>query len=478
MTYLNDNGKTDWPIFFKDQIKIGNLNSSVAICTLWTKKEIIYSKIPNDKYAVCGNLYTIQGINYLIKNILANPKIRYIILCGNDLMKSGEALINLIKYGVDSDKKIVNSFGFIDSSIDLSLIELFRKNVQVIDMRGKEEEIPKKLEELKDLPPFSEPIFIKEPENKIDKLYSEEIGFKVSGKTVGEAWLKILDIIMKFGEEKLSEHGLMQKEILNLMVIVENCEEKIDEWLRLTKKELKNYYKTFFSKKVPKGVQYTYGNRLFNFKLNSKSFDQVENAIKHLKKNINTRRAFASLWNVELDSDTRNTNPPCIVQISWNVKNNKLYQTATIRSNDMFNAWPFNAFALIKLQKTVANEIGLDLGYLTTFSISAHIYENNWQEVKEILNNYYSGKIMKFEQDKNGYFIISVENGEIIVQHHLPDGRKSNYTFRGNKAQILYRKVLNENLISRLDHAAYLGHELARAEIALKEGKKFIQDEA
>jgi thymidylate synthase len=229
---------------------------------------------------------------------------------------------------------------------------------------------------------------------------------------------------------------------------------------------------------VPKGVQYTYGNRLFNFKLNNKSFDQVENAIKHLKKNINTRRAFASLWNVELDSDTRNTNPPCIVQISWNVKNNKLYQTAIIRSNDMFNAWPFNAFALIKLQKAVANEIGLDLGSLTTFSISAHIYENNWQEAKEILNNYYFGKIMKFEQDKNGYFIISVENGEIIVQHHLPDGRKSNYTFRGNKAQILYRKVLNENLISRLDHAAYLGHELARAEIALKEGKKFIQDEA
>jgi dihydropteroate synthase len=31
-------------------------------------------------------------------------------------------------------------------------------------------------------------------------------------------------------------------------------------------------------------------------------------------------------------------------------------------------------------------------------------------------------------------------------------------------------------LVSRLDHAAYLGSELAKAEIALKTGKEYIQD--
>ncbi|MEM3426463.1 MAG: DUF4346 domain-containing protein, partial [Thermoproteota archaeon] len=42
----------------------------------------------------------------------------------------------------------------------------------------------------------------------------------------------------------------------------------------------------------------------------------------------------------------------------------------------------------------------------------------------------------------------------------------------------LYRRILNENLVSRLDHAAYLGKELTRAEIALREGKPYVQDKA
>jgi len=131
----------DWPVFFKEELKIGNLNSSVAICTLWTKKDIIHKKIPENKYCVCGNLYTIQGINPMIKNILANPKVRYIILCGSDLMESGKALINLMKNGIDENRKIVGSSGYIDSDIDAELVEKFRKNVKIINMCGKESKI-------------------------------------------------------------------------------------------------------------------------------------------------------------------------------------------------------------------------------------------------------------------------------------------------------------------------------------------------
>lgn len=58
------------------------------------------------------------------------------------------------------------------------------------------------------------------------------------------------------------------------------------------------------------------------------------------------------------------------------------------------------------------------------------------------------------------------------------DGRKSGHVFRGTKARTLYRQITHANLFSKFDHAAYIGHELARAEIALKKGEKFVQDEA
>jgi hypothetical protein len=39
-------------------------------------------------------------------------------------------------------------------------------------------------------------------------------------------------------------------------------------------------------------------------------------------------------------------------------------------------------------------------------------------------------------------------------------------------------KVIEKKLVTRLDHAAYLGRELARAEWALKAGDPYVQDAA
>ena len=40
----------------------------------------------------------------------------------------------------------------------------------------------------------------------------------------------------------------------------------------------------------------------------------------------------------------------------------------------------------------------------------------------------------------------------------------------------MYAKIVESGLVTRIDHAAYLGSELAKAEIALRIGKEYIQD--
>ena len=80
---------TTWPLYYRDELIVGNPKSNVAICTLWTKKEL-FLDLPKEEFTVIGNLRTTYGINPLIKNILANPRIRYIVVCGEDLMKTGE----------------------------------------------------------------------------------------------------------------------------------------------------------------------------------------------------------------------------------------------------------------------------------------------------------------------------------------------------------------------------------------------------
>jgi dihydropteroate synthase len=105
--------------------------------------------------------------------------------------------------------------------------------------------------------------------------------------------------------------------------------------------------------------------------------------------------------------------------------------------------------------------------------------------------------------DPHGYFIIYVdrENGSICAKHYtnVIDDRglavdpetgkvipakghvtRTNMTlFTGRTAKELCIKVLEETQpcpVSMLDHAAYLGREFIRAEIALLSGTEYIQD--
>ncbi len=480
----------EWPIFFKDSLLVGSPESNVGICILWMKKEALEKRIPKRLYHVMGNLYTTQGINPMVKNILSNPKIRHIVVCGPDLTKSGDAMLNFMKGGMDSDRKIIGSSGYIDSDITDELLESFRRNVEVIDARGKENMLTEILEEASKtaLEPFMEPVFLTELKTPVAATYSEEVSLRVSGKSISETWLNILDLVLKFGEEKKSEYGLRQKEVINIIGVIEGGEEDLPEWMNVSEKDIESYYRGFFSPEKDAQVDYTYGERLFKYSLGhvggqfakeaKTTINQVKFVINKIKEHPYTRRAVAVTWKHE--KDPASSTPPCLTQITWNVGHGKLHQTAVFRSHDIFGAWVLNIVALRKLQELVARETGMPPGFLTVISNSAHIYENYWQDATNLVHDHHHGKFLAFEQDRNGYFIIGVDekNKEIVVEHFLMDGRSSGNVFKGRKAQTLYRKIINENLVSKMDHAAYLGHELARAQAALEENEKFVQDEA
>ena len=55
--------------------------------------------------------------------------------------------------------------------------------------------------------------------------------------------------------------------------------------------------------------------------------------------------------------------------------------------------------------------------------------------------------------------------------------KKPELKFRGKTAKGLYKEIIHRKLIKNPEHAAYLGKELEKAEIALKLGKNYVQDE-
>jgi len=64
-----------------------------------------------------------------------------------------------------------------------------------------------------------------------------------------------------------------------------------------------------------------------------------------------------------------------------------------------------------------------------------------------------------------------------VIEHYPNDGLLTAIVEADNAADG-YTSVLAAGLVSRLDHAAYLGRELARAEYALRSGTSYRQDTA
>lgn len=81
--------------------------------------------------------------------------------------------------------------------------------------------------------------------------------------------------------------------------------------------------------------------------------------------------------------------------------------------------------------------------------------------------------------DPLGYFVVLPDRtrGRIVVEHYSNKGVLS-HVIEGERAADLLSTVVARELVSRLDHAAYLGKELALAERALRTGEAYVQDAA
>ncbi|WP_290598184.1 MULTISPECIES: dihydropteroate synthase-like protein [unclassified Archaeoglobus] len=93
-----------------------------------------------------------------------------------------------------------------------------------------------------------------------------------------------------------------------------------------------------------------------------------------------------------------------------------------------------------------------------------------YEEERINLNNVVEAEESReFIRDPLGDFIIQVVDGKIVCRH-------DSMTIIGKKAKEVVDTAIRHNLLSRLDHAAYLGRELMKAEIAALLRKSYIQD--
>lgn len=81
--------------------------------------------------------------------------------------------------------------------------------------------------------------------------------------------------------------------------------------------------------------------------------------------------------------------------------------------------------------------------------------------------------------DPAGYFVVYPDQRmKRLVLEHYKNAGVLDAVLEGVSASSLYVTVIDRGLLTRLDHAAYLGRELARAERSLETGEVYVQDRA
>ncbi|NMB57444.1 DUF4346 domain-containing protein [Candidatus Beckwithbacteria bacterium] len=515
----------NWPLFYKDILLQGDLNSHVGICTLWTERKVVGDLVKDKSlYAVIGNLYSGQGVNAILRNIMANPQIRTIVLWGAELSLSGHSLKKFIENGVDKDNKIIEGRGEIEREITAEYIKQFRENIEVIDLRGKPvDELIKTLKKLKKIKkePFAKKATIFPPSQPIAQVFpSEQVGFRVEGKTVAQTWLKVINEIYKYGRYKHTRYTQQNelREVLNMMAVITDEDpdkEYFPKYLPFEMSELRAYYPEITTAKVIPGTSYSYGYRMMeHFKV-----DQIAKIKELIKLRPDSKKMLAITTDPKLDwANANKGDTPCLVMVLGSVQDYKFFLTAHFRSHDMVHGWPRNAFALRKLQKEIADEAKMAMGALTIVSHSAHIYSDDFALVENILSDnmekelgytpavrypfdkrvnvvieiidesqaqYFAEYKKRYEKENEPFAIKMVlkqlpKNNKKLIRATLfaPNGGGALKILEGRTAQEVAYQITDWNYVVDPSHCMYIGQELQRAEECIKNKKKYHQDPA
>ncbi len=469
-----------------------------AVVAGWTVKAAIAKHLQPDEFAVIGQLYSpTRGISFLLRNLLANPHVRALVAVNaskEDQNAGGcECLLDFFENGFQAGQSdtgrrcwVIRSAipGYIDPEIEASALEQLRQSIRCQEAKS----IPEAVSQVQTYAlairkrqpqAWGEPLnFPQAREGTLTVLPGPQYGHRIQGRTIAETWVKIIHRIKANGYIRPTLYDDQWQELIDLVAVV--TDEPLGfyfpqpNYLPVDRPFIEQYISQMLDDApCQEGIKYTYGQRLRSWF----GSDQIEQVIEKLVAEKDSARAVMSLWDVQ---DHTDASPPCLnhiwVRIVQPTRGGcpELSLTATFRSNDMFSAWPANAIGLRALQQHIKEQIvsrannELQMGPLVTISQSAHIYDDCWENADQLIRTQYAKICQRREYaDPSGNFVVSVQDGKILVEHMTPGSGEVINCYSGSSASQLTRQISADCPALQVEHALYLGTELQKAEFAL-----------
>lgn len=195
----------------------------------------------------------------------------------------------------------------------------------------------------------------------------------VKGSSLPEAYHNALAALHENNEEMpCPDYNTRQKEA-TMTFVVENpfAEPMISKMFIGDPRSLEQYRQEMLDGildfEVERGNwEYTYHQRMEK---------QIPWLINELRRNPDSRRAVIV---IREEHDLESESPACLQHLQFMIRGGALHCKVLFRSNDATKASFMNAFALIMLQKRIADTLGVKVGSYTHRANSFHVYERDY----------------------------------------------------------------------------------------------------
>jgi thymidylate synthase len=305
------------------------------------------------------------------------------------------------------------------------------------------------------------------PEVEVQYFPSNPRGHVVVRDTPIGAWKEVLHLLTRFGRRVTLKKG-DRLELQHVKVVVEQPEFEAEKELHevnIAPERLRRYQDDILQGEMRPDETYNYGHRLRAYF----GLDTLEACADRLVKDPEDRKSYVALWDNRRDLTVKEGRP-CLVSLFFRKFEGKLTLSATFRTHNAMDAWLLNVYGLMAIQAWVANRAGLSPGAIVVISHSLGLDPRELDRALMIIGK----RPFKVRLDPMGYFRITLDGREILVEHRFEDVTLKEY--RGRTAASLQHQIARDVAVSDINHAIYLGRQLAKAEMALKDGREFVQD--
>lgn len=196
----------------------------------------------------------------------------------------------------------------------------------------------------------------------------------IKKETIGEAWKELVSLTKKNGVE-LADEGL---ELLDVNIKFKhnfNSEDTILEKYA-DKKMIENMQKVFFSNE-----ENDLGHSYFDNMCSPYRNDYLTDIVKVLKDKRNSKRATLTL------NSSGSGKVPCINVINFLIRDEKLNVYYFSRGQDAYKKFYADALVIATMQLNIAEKLSVQVGEITGYITSSHIYNSDMTSINNFLNN-------------------------------------------------------------------------------------------